>query len=293
MACFTIETRDITTELITADCRFICYYNQAVLLEVSPDLNPDWLHTSLKHLVSHHDVLRIVFNHSNSGWEQYNLETVEDPNFITVNLSDAKNKTSITEVANQLQTSLDIAQGKLITSALFKLGNNNSDRLLLIIHHLVVDGISWRIFLEDLAIIYQQLQNNKSLQLPPKTTSYKDWGETLAKYAQTSDVISELDHWLNISNKSITPIPVDKSAPSESNTIASVKQISISLDEVNTNLLLTEVPKTYRTNAEDILLTALIQSFYLWTNSKELLLDLENYGRDKTWDDIDISRTVG
>ncbi|MEM9276299.1 MAG: amino acid adenylation domain-containing protein, partial [Cyanobacteria bacterium P01_F01_bin.143] len=270
------------------------HYNQAILLEVTTDLNPDWLQAALKHLVSHHDALRIGFNYENSSWTASNLESVEDPNFITVDLRKTKNEAleqSITETANKLQTSLDISQGKLVTGALFRLGNSRCDRLLLIIHHLVVDGISWRILLEDLAIAYKQLETKQSLQLPPKTTSYKSWGKTLEKYTQEIDIKSELDYWLN--KKKIASIPIDKSASQETNTIASTKQISVSLDKVMTRSLLTEVPKTYKTNVEDILLTALVQSFYLWTNSKELLLDLENYGRGKIWENIDISRTVG
>ena len=270
------------------------HYNQAILLEVTTELNPDWLQAALKHLVSHHDALRISFNNENSSWTASNLESVEDPNFITVDLREAKNEAleqSITETANQLQTSLDISQGKLVTGALFRLGNSKSDRLLLIIHHLVVDGISWRILLEDLAIAYKQLETKQSLQLPPKTASYKSWGKTLEKYSQEIDTKSELDYWLN--KNEIASIPTDKSASQETNTIASTKQISVVLDKVMTNSLLTEVPKTYKTNVEDILLTALIQSFYLWTNSKEILLDLENYGRGKVWEKIDISRTVG
>ena len=265
------------------------HYNQAVLLEVTPDLNSDWLQLALNYLVSHHDALRMRFDRSNSGWKQFNLEAVEDVEFVTVDKIEGNVK-AITDTANRLQASLDITQGKLIAGALFKLGDGK-DRLLLIIHHLVVDGVSWRILLEDIAIAYQQLQDNKPLQLPLKTTSYKHWGEALEQYIQQIDIKAELDYWLD--RKTITSIPIDKSIASDANTVASIQQVSISLDATHTTSLLTKVSQTYNTRIDDILLTALIQSFYLWTNSKQLLFDLENNGREKIGKDIDLSRTVG
>ena len=263
------------------------------MLEVVPDLNSDWLQLALNHLVSHHDALRMRFDRSDSGRTQFNLESVTDVEFVTVDLSESEGEfaQAITDTGDRLQASLDITQGKLISGALFRLGNGKQDRLLLIIHHLVVDSVSWRILLEDIAIAYQQLQEDRSLQLPPKTTSYKHWGETLEQYAQKIDIKSELDYWLN--RQAITPIPVDKSDQDDDNTVASIGRVSISLDEASTNSLLTKVSKTYNTNVEDILLTALLQSFYSWTTSKELLLDLENYGRGNIPENIDLSRTIG
>ena len=272
------------------------HYNQAVLLEVTPNLNGEWLQSALHHLVSHHDALRSRFTKNDSGWVQFNLETLTEISFTTVDLTTVDRNSqnlSITETANQLQSGLDITTGKMVAAALFRLGNNKSDRLLLIIHHLVVDGVSWRILLEDLVRAYRQLETGKSLQLPPKTTSYQYWGEKLQQYAQEAKVKQELDYWLNISNKSIAPIPLDISSPRENNTVISTKQISVALDQENTRLLLTEVPQAYNTRIDDVLLTALMQSFYLWTNSKTLLLDLESYGRGEIWDALDISRTVG
>ena len=287
------------------------HYNQAVLLEVTPDLNSDWLQLALQHLVSHHDALRMRFNNSDAGWTQFNLKTVEDPELVVIDRSEFESNylsqrrkgaesnidlnaawnEFVLDRASELQTSLDITQGKLITGALFRLGDGKSDRLLLIIHHLVVDGVSWRILLEDIAIAYQQLQENLPLQLPLKTTSYKHWAETLEQYAQKLDIKSKLDYWFN--QTTVTPILVDKTIQGDRNTVASIQQVSISLDTANTDLLLTKVPKTYNTKIEDILLTALLQSFYSWTNSKELLFDLENYGRVNLESNLDLSRTVG
>ncbi|MEM8830872.1 MAG: amino acid adenylation domain-containing protein [Cyanobacteria bacterium P01_G01_bin.19] len=294
------------------------HYNQAVLLEVAPNLNSEWLQLAIQHLVSHHDALRMRFVRDDSGWQQFNLEEVEDIDFVTVDFGEyclsqsrlsllsredgtnggkvaEKDKESrvwdefILDNANELQASLDISQGKLVAGALFKRGEGKLDRLLLVIHHLLVDGVSWRILLEDIAIAYHQLAENRSIQLPAKTTSYKYWAESLLEYAQKIEVEKELSYWLN--RKAIASIPVDKL--SSDNTVASSKEISVVLDTDNTNSLLTKVSKTYNTNVEDILLTALLQNFYFWTGEKHLQLNLESYGREQIAEDIDISRTVG
>ncbi|MEO1801677.1 MAG: amino acid adenylation domain-containing protein, partial [Cyanobacteria bacterium J06629_2] len=266
------------------------HYNQAVLLEIAPDLNVNWLQLALNHLVSHHDALRMRFDRHNSVWRQFNLATVENICLTVIDKLDDEFASTITNVAEQLQTSLDITQGKLVAGALFKQGGEKSDRLLLIIHHLVVDGVSWRILLEDLAIAYQQLQDNKSPQLQSKTTSYQHWGETLEQYAEQIDIKAELDYWLK---RKTTSIPTDKTPENNTNTVASMQQVSISLDAANTEALLTKVSQAYNTRIDDILLTALIKSFYISTNAKELRFDLENYGREQIADNIDLTRTVG
>ncbi|MEM6614760.1 MAG: condensation domain-containing protein, partial [Cyanobacteria bacterium P01_C01_bin.72] len=227
------------------------HYNQAVLLEVAPNLNSEWLQLALQHLVSHHDALRMRFVRDDSGWQQFNLEAVETPEFITVDFSeycasqwdgDAESEAKdldlvwhkfILDNANELQASLDITQGKLVAGALFKRGEGHKDRLLLVIHHLVVDGVSWRILLEDIAIAYQQLAESKSIKLPSKTTSYKYWAESLLEYAQKIEVEPELNYWLK--KNTVRSIPLDKS--SSDNTVASSKQISVTLDAENTNYL--------------------------------------------------------
>jgi len=89
--------------------------------------------------------------------------------------------------------------------ALFNLGVDKTSRLLLVIHHLVVDGVSWRILVEDLQTTYQQLERGEAIKLPSKTTSFKQWSEQLRVYAA---VQQELDYWL-AERKHVSHLPVD------------------------------------------------------------------------------------
>ena len=157
--------------------------------------------------------------------------------------------------------------------------------LLFVIHHLVIDGVSWRILLSDLQTVYEQLNQGKAVQLPLKTTSFKQWSEHLQKYADSQE-ISEYSYHLPSSK----PEELNKDFP---NTIATSEQIEIVLSPEHTQALLKEVPTAYNTQINDILLTALVQTFSQQTGKTSLLIDLEGHGRSQLFDNLNLSRTVG
>ncbi|MBX9258017.1 non-ribosomal peptide synthetase, partial [Desmonostoc muscorum CCALA 125] len=171
------------------------------------------------------------------------------------------------------------------------LGRNKRARLLIVIHHLVVDGVSWRILLEDLQTLYEQLSVGQAIQLPAKTTSFKDWAQRLTEYAQSDILKSELGYWLSASDSPVASLPLDYA--DGVNTAASVSTVSVSLDEAQTQALLQDVPKAYKTQINDVLLTALALVLSRWTNSHSVLFNLEGHGREDIIDGVDLSRTIG
>jgi amino acid adenylation domain-containing protein/non-ribosomal peptide synthase protein (TIGR01720 family) len=269
------------------------HWNQAVLLEVKHVLDLAVLEKSIQQLLLHHDALRSQFEQTESGWQQTiaGLD-VEIPliHLDFSDLSESEQELAIEAAANKLQGSLNLCAGLLMQVALFDLGYRPS-RLLIIIHHLVVDGVSWRILLEDLETVYQQLIQGKKMQLPAKTTSWKYWSQCLQEYAQSATLEQEWDYWLRDSWQQITPLPVDFSGGE--NTVASTQNISIVLTIEQTQALLKKVPKAYNTQINDVLLTALVQAFYQWTGNNSLLLALEGHGREEIFAGVDLSRTVG
>lgn len=140
--------------------------------------------------------------------------------------------------------------------------------------------MSWRILLEDLVTTYQQLQLKQQVKLPLKTTSYQAWSNKLLDYAKKDSTVKELDYWLQLASNKVKTLPIDKSNSIKDNTVESVQKVTITLEKQQTHKLLTELPKIYNTKVEDALLTALTQSFYTWTNDTQLLIALENYGRE-------------
>ncbi|MDF5813224.1 condensation domain-containing protein [Pseudomonas aeruginosa] len=83
-------------------------------------------------------------------------------------------------LADEVQRSLDLADGPLLR-ALLATFDDGSQRLLLVIHHLVVDGVSWRILFEDLQTAYRQLLVGQAVELPAKTSAFRDWAERLRR----------------------------------------------------------------------------------------------------------------
>ena len=272
------------------------HFNQSMLLVVSPNLEPALLEQALKELMVHHDALRIRFMLDESGWQQLISSNCKEVPFQVMDLSALgveEHKAAIEQTAAKLQTTLNLKEGSLLRVVLFNLGNDLPGRLLLIIHHLVVDGVSWRILLEDITTAYQQLEQGDSIQLPPKSTSFKDWAIRQRDYGRSCVQELELDYWLADSYTDITPIPVDYPDGIESNTEGSTAEISVFLNEEETRTLLQEVPSVYNTQINDVLLTALVQTFAQWTGFGNLLIELEGHGREELFNDVDLSRTVG
>ncbi|MEH2216142.1 MAG: amino acid adenylation domain-containing protein [Nostoc sp.] len=269
------------------------HWNQAVLLEVKQVLDLDVLEKSVQQLLLHHDALRLRFEQTESSWQQIIASPDAELPWIHLDfsaLSASEQELAIETAATKLQASLNLSTGPLIRVALFDLGQQPS-HLLIVIHHLAVDGVSWRILLEDLETVYQQLSQGKKAQLPAKTTSFKYWSQCLQEYAQSATLQQEWDYWLSPCWQEIAPLPVDFS--DGNNTVEQVRNISIFLTVEQTKVLLKEVPKAYNTQINDILLTALVQAFSQWTGNNSLLLALEGHGREEIFDDVDFSRTLG
>jgi amino acid adenylation domain-containing protein/non-ribosomal peptide synthase protein (TIGR01720 family) len=268
--------------------------NQAVLLEVQQKLDLQLLNQALQQLVIHHDALRLRFEQKESAWQQFHASADDTVSFSSIDLSEIpqdEQKTVLEAAANELQASLNLFQGPLLKAALFNLGTQQHSCLLVAIHHLVVDAVSWRILLDDLETAYAQLSQGETIKLPTKTTSFKKWSEKLQEYANSTAAQKELDYWLAIANKQVSSVPID--FPGGANTIASTSVLSVKLSVEETTLLLKEVPSAYRTQINDVLLTALVQAFANWTGDKSLLIHVEGHGREDIFDDVYLSRTVG
>lgn len=269
------------------------YWNQSVLLEVQQSLDPALVKQALKSLLIHHDALRLQFKKEEIGWQAAIVPPNDEIPLTWLDLSELppqQQETTLLNTANKLQSSLDLANGPLLQVAYFDLGINQPGRLLWVIHHLAVDGVSWRILIEDFQTAYQLLSKGETIQLPAKTTSYKQWSKQLQNYSQLANVQSESNYWCNI-NQAVKPIAVD--FLQGNNTEASVRSISVNLSVDETQALLQDVPNTYRTQINNVLLAALGYTFKQWTGHSSLLVDLEGHGREEIFDDVDLSRTVG
>jgi amino acid adenylation domain-containing protein/non-ribosomal peptide synthase protein (TIGR01720 family) len=267
------------------------HYNQSVMLDVPANLETGLLQECLKHLLSHHDALRSRFHLRDGEWAQEIVEEQEPVPFSVADLSGVLAEGRDMEIerqAAQLQASLDLTNGPLIRLQFFQLGSGGA-RLLFVIHHLVVDGVSWRVLLEDFYTAYQQRLRGEQIQLPAKTTSTKEWASRLSDYA--SSLRSEREYWPGQARREAGAIPVDYDR--KGNETGSDDEVVIGLTEPDTHALLHEAPRAYNTQINDILLAALALTLKEWAGHDCLLVDLEAHGREDLFPDIDLSRTVG
>ncbi len=273
------------------------YWNESVLLETLQVLNPALFEQALRQILMHHDALRLRFIPSEFGWQQVNVSPEEVVPFTRIDLSAlaAEVQNSVMEAtATQLQASLNFLEGPIMRFALFKLNSNKSSRLLIAIHHLAMDEASWRILLEDLETAYQQLSQDKPIQLPQKTNSFKQWSLRLKEQIHSTKLQKSQNYWLNERRKQVCRLPIDYFGGV--NTFGSAQFVSALLNAQDTQALLREVPAVYRTSTQEVLLTALVQAFKQWTGSNLLQVTLEANGRDEATgniDNLDTSRTVG
>jgi len=276
------------------------HFNQSVCLETAPDLDEDLLAQALRHLLIQHDILRARYERHESGWRQILDEPGMAAPLTVADLADIAPEqvaAAIAQRAARMQAGLRLESSPLLNAVLYRLGPDRPGRLLIVIHHLIVDGVSWRILLEDLSRLYQQLEQGETPALPPKTTSFKHWASRQAA-CRSALLAAEGDYWLALSCRAEeTALPVDFAAEVAGNTFGASESFAVELDADATRALLHEAPRAYNTQINDMLLTALLLAYERWTGARVMLVDLEGHGREVLFDEMagemDVSRTVG
>ena len=274
------------------------HWNQSVLLDIKQDksFSYDELKAALHALVVQHDALRLRFERTESGVRQYfgGADSISDlvniTEFDLQSVAPESENRLITDNCNQVQQSLDLINGPLLAAGLFNLSGGRR-KLLLVLHHLVVDGVSWRILIEDFNTALEAALKHQEPKLGYKTTSYRQWSEALNEGVQLGHLNSEIDFWETVIEKEKPVLPIDY--PGGSATVAESLTHTVSLSESLTQSLLRDVHRAYRTEINDVLLTALARAISDWSGNLEIYLDLEGHGRESFSDKIDLSRTVG
>ncbi|WP_144174656.1 non-ribosomal peptide synthetase [Pseudomonas sp. Kh13] len=263
------------------------HWNQSLLLEPAEALDAHLLSAALETLHVHHDLLRLNARHTEGHWQVAIGEPSSTGLLWVRECADAE---ALTKVAEQAQRSLDLARGPLLRAVLATLADG-SQRLLLVIHHLVVDGVSWRILLEDVQQAYQALTLGQPLKLPAKTSAFKVWAEQLQAYATSQALHHELHYWRDQLKDASDALPCDYHQGE--NRQKHAVSVSTRLDSDWTRKLLQQAPAAYRTQINDLLLTALARVVSRWTAQPQVLVRLEGHGREELFEGIDLSRTVG
>jgi iturin family lipopeptide synthetase C len=238
----------------------------------------------------HHDALRMVYREEGGKIIQVNQELDYPLHWHVFDYrgrSDAR--AALKEQMEIFNKSMDLAGGPLMKIALFHL--DDGDYLSIIIHHLVVDGISWRILLEDIDTLFRQYREGKALILPLKTGSFKEWAEKLTEYAGSESLLAEKSYWERMN---LVPVPaLKRDFDQEKNEVKDMVKLSFQLDERETRQLLSAVHYAFHTEINDILLTALGMALKSVFGQRRFAVSLEGHGREELFSGFNINRTIG
>ncbi|WP_346098914.1 condensation domain-containing protein, partial [Pseudomonas veronii] len=256
------------------------HWNQSLLLTPRQPIRADLLESALSALVQHHDALRLTFSRQSHRWTARH----DAPPATLLWQARVQDGDEWLALCERAQRSLDLQQGPLLRAVLAELADG-SQRLLLVMHHLVVDGVSWRVFLEDLQSLYRQRP------LPAKTSSFKAWAERLQAHVRSDSISSAKAFWLQQLQDMPSEFPCRDPQGARPGRVA--RTVVSQLDAERTRQLLQQAPTAYRTQINDLLLTALARVICRWTGHASSLIQLEGHGREDLFDDIDLTRTLG
>ncbi|WP_433582139.1 amino acid adenylation domain-containing protein [Paenibacillus amylolyticus] len=268
------------------------HFNQSVMFYRKERFNEETVYQVLQKLAEHHDALRMVFCKTEQGFSAL-TRAIQDGGLFTLDVfdfKDAENPTQVVEAkATGIQAGIDLKNGPLMKAGLFQC--EDGDHLLLAVHHAVVDGVSWRILMEDFALGYEQTGKSEEIRFPAKTDAYRTWSEQLAAYAQSPEIAKERAYWQAVEQMEVLAVPKDMEA--DVTTQHDSESLFVRLSPEETELLLKRVHRAYNTEMNDILVTALGIALHKWTGHERVRINLEGHGRESIGTDIDITRTVG
>ena len=272
------------------------HYNQALLLGVAAPLDLARLSRALDALVAHHDALRVRFTQGADGAVSQRYGSVSDHAGSLLRTAAVRDADELAQAYAQTQRSLDLARGPLLR-ALYVTQADGSSRLLIVVHHLGVDGVSWRLLVEDLLSAYQQLGAASSVRLPDKTASWAAFTRGLSGWAQEpARLAAELEHYRSQLVGPFAELPVRAPGVSQGALARDRAFVELSLTREQTARLLRDAPAAYRTHIHELLLTALARALSALTGQSRALIELESHGRqgaDLAEPALDVSRTVG
>ncbi len=264
------------------------HFNQSVGLHFAEGIDRETLEFIFTELQTHHDALRMVYRSEGGSIVQEN-KGVEAK--LHLEEHDVRNSSSeeYQSLVDQLQEGIDLENGPLLRIGLFH-GTSGSD-VLIVIHHLVIDGVSWRILFEDIQTLYQQHQSGEQAQLPLKTDAFKTWVESIESYKNEGIDQATVEYWNEVQNSNVPRLPNDFSEGE--NTFGNAKKLSFELSQEDTKRLLSNVHNAYGTQVNDLLLSALALGLKETFGLESVVVDLEGHGRENFGINLDVSRTVG
>ncbi len=279
---------------------YVDRYCQSLRFDLAVDTDPRLLEQALRAVCNHHDAFRLRLKQDQqSHWQ---LQYVDDSpiDFKLIELDDSKpacEQDDFRIASDQAREVIDTYEGPLLVARYLSTGHKHVDRpntLLLVAHHIAVDGVSWRILADDLTCAYEQLLDGAVVKLPPVTASYDSWIDTLSQQVDSPEFSSNREYWREyLGRLPSSPRIASDTGHEEQGIVSSERSEHICLNSERSDALLSKLPEIYHTSTRDLLVCMLARTLTRWNKSDEVTINLEGHGRDLSGVDADLSRTVG
>lgn len=282
----------------------VARFAQSMLLSCPAALSWDALGAAVRAVADTHDALRLRLTDHDESWS---LE-IQPPGAAAVHDMVRRVDTSAVGAADlaglarveveAAAAELDPGTGQVARVVWFDSGPRTPGRLLLVVHHLAVDGVSWRILVDDLVQAYTRAAAGRAPALRPVGTSLRRWAERLTEQATRPDRLAELPRWIDVLDTPdplLTPKRADRRLDLANDTVDVVGTLPHDIVDP----LLTAVPAAFHCGVEDVLLTGLGFAVASWRRDQgdetdeSVLVDVEGHGREDVVPGADVSRTLG
>jgi amino acid adenylation domain-containing protein/non-ribosomal peptide synthase protein (TIGR01720 family) len=292
----TLALTPIQREFFEAQGRPVMHFNQAVMLRLAGPMRMDTLHAAVWSLLNAHDALRLRFERVGEEWvqrcEPFSGADVPFTGIATGAIPPQLRSAMIGKMAAQVQGSLDVCNGPMFRALAFGESADCFDALLLVIHHLAVDAVSWPILLADLAASCDPTRPPAATAGSRSGAQWQQWVQSLLTHARSDAVAGQAQFWLEENDPhDVSRLPVDSTG------LAGVEQrpsvISGKLGRAHTRALLARRRSESSADIEGLLLTALARTLARWSGAERLWVDVERHGREPLFPQLDVSRTVG
>ncbi|GAA3836908.1 hypothetical protein GCM10022226_68600 [Sphaerisporangium flaviroseum] len=279
-------------------------FSQSMVVATPAGLDPGHLATAVRCLRHHHDTLRLRLVTSGDGWSldvpppDRPAATPSVERVDVAGLDPERLTRTIEAHRSAARRRLDVRTGAVIALVWFDAGPARPGRLLIMLHHLAVDGVSWRILLPDLAAAYQAVSTGRPVALPEVRTRFRHWAVKLQAEAAEPARERELPLWNAILGTQDPPLG-DGAPHTVADRVRDMREMTLTLPSSSTRRLFTLVPAALRGRVQEVLLTALALAVQRCRapgdggTEPAVLVDVEGHGREDIFEGVDLSRTTG
>jgi non-ribosomal peptide synthase protein (TIGR01720 family) len=278
-------------------------FSQSMLLRVPAELRQEDLTAALQAILDHHDALRLWLKRSDSAeWEleiapQGAIKAEDCVRRVEIGMmNEEQRRACLIKEADAACGRLDPEAGVMAQAVWFDAGPEEAGRLLLTIHHLAVDGVSWRILAPDLKSTWEVISQGREVEFGEKGSSFRRWSRELSREAQKTERVEEMAYWRETLGGPAVAI-TNESLDRELDTVGSARRLTLRLSAEATGAALRDAQAAFHAQINDVLLTALTVAVLKWRKDRGagngVLIDLEGHGREEIIEGMDLTRTVG